>query len=85
MKGSARGKNRNLRNLALLSTDPGRAQYLIEAMRAGRCPDCQAGLIAAYDPGLEDVIESGTRILECPRCQWQGELDDRGEIPLEGE
>jgi len=47
----------------------------VEAMRLGRCPDCQAKLIESYDPELVDFMEEGMRALECPKCNWQGILD----------
>lgn len=74
-----------MRNRQVPIDAPGRAKYIVEALRAGRCPDCQTKLMAAYDPGLEDVIETGVRVMECPQCHWQGGLGDPGELPPEEE
>jgi len=74
MKGRIRGKKRELRNKSVPMNDPGRGQYIVESMRAGRCPDCQAKLIESTDPELEEFKEDGAKALECPKCHWQGVL-----------
>ena len=72
MKGRIRGKKRGLRNKSVPINDPGRSQYIVEAMSLGRCPDCQAKLIESEELDLIDFIEDGMRALECPKCHWQG-------------
>jgi hypothetical protein len=78
MKGKIRGKKRALRNKSVPMNDPGRSQYIVEAMRLGRCPDCQGKLIDSYDPELIDFMEEGMKALECPKCNWQGIFDVSG-------
>lgn len=78
MKGRIRGKKRELRNKNVPINDPGRSQYIVESMRAGRCPDCQTKLIASNDPELKDFVEDGAKALECPKCHWQGVLGGVG-------
>jgi len=68
------GKKRRLRNNSVPINNPGRSQYIVEAMGRGRCPDCQAKLIESYDSELVDFMEEGMRALECPKCNWQGIL-----------
>ena len=78
MKGRIRGKKRELRNRSVPVNDPGRSQYIVEAMSLGRCPDCQAKLIESYDIDLIDFIEDEMKAFECPKCNWQGILDVSG-------
>jgi len=78
MKGRIRGKKRELRNRSVPMNDPGRSQYIVEAMRLGRCPDCQGKLIDSYSPELIDFMEEGMKALECPKCNWQGIFDVSG-------
>ena len=74
MKGRIRGEKRRVRNKSVPINDPGRGQYIVESMRRGLCPDCQAKLIAAQDSELEEFMEGGASALECPKCHWQGVL-----------
>jgi len=74
MKGRIRGKKRELRNKSVPINDPGRGQYIVESMRAGRCPDCQTKLIVSIDSELNDFDENGREAFECPKCHWQGVL-----------
>ena len=74
MKGRIRGKKRVLRNKAVPLNHPGRGQYVVESMQAGRCPDCQAKLVPSTDPELAELREDWERAMECPKCHWQGVL-----------
>jgi hypothetical protein len=52
----------------------GRGQYIVEAMMAGLCPDCQTKLMESTDLELEEFKDDGAKTFECPRCHWQGIL-----------
>lgn len=76
MKGRIRGKKRELRNKSVPIDHPGRGQYIVESMQAGRCPDCQAKLIESTDHELIEFNENENmaKAFECPKCHWQGVL-----------
>jgi len=74
MKGKIRGRKRKLRNKSVPLNNPGRSQYIVESMKAGRCPDCQTKLIESLDFELDEFKEDGAKAFECPKCHWQGIL-----------
>jgi len=74
MKGRIRGKKRELRNKSVPIDHPGRSQYIVESMLAGRCPDCQTKLIESTDSELIEFNENMAKAFECPKCHWQGVL-----------
>lgn len=80
LKGRVIGKKRRLRNKSVPLGSLGRSEYIVESMRADRCPDCQAKLIESIDSELADFMEEGAKTLECPRCHWQGVMGGGGVV-----
>jgi hypothetical protein len=69
-----------MRNKNVPMNAPGRGQYIVESMKAGLCPDCQAKLVESNYTELEEFKEEGARALECPKCHWQGILSGSGTV-----